>query len=77
MPLEFVSVVKACRAAHAIGLSSLQWSTGQDAVATIKRQLQLLVPDVSVFLVMPRFHTTGFSAEMFSLTSIRILAAGC
>lgn len=26
------------------------WSTGQDAVATIKRQLQRLMPDASIFL---------------------------
>ena len=26
------------------------WSTGQDAVATIKRQLQRLVPGVRIFL---------------------------
>ena len=26
------------------------WSTGQDQCATIKRQMQLLLPDVSIFL---------------------------
>ena len=45
-PLACVLLFSVC----AVCVCADIWSTGQDAVASIKRQLQRLVPDIRVFL---------------------------
>ncbi|EOD14550.1 hypothetical protein EMIHUDRAFT_196951 [Emiliania huxleyi CCMP1516] len=46
------------------------WSTGQDAAAVIKKQLQLLIPDIKIFLDVDDLKSIGALEEYISRSQV-------
>ena len=49
---------------------AVQWGTGQDQCATIKRQLTLLIPGVSIFLDVDDLEDIGALEEYVDATAV-------